>query len=193
MPGAGHPEPEADVRKTGDTSGPNPRTVLRSQTRRLTSFGPGHRTTGTGRKPETSHSSAGVYGARRRARPPDGAELMNRSTNQNPSRGTQLRKRVGALNPEFAFAGAAGTTRGPVAQNATTTIFGRQRIVALSLASETFDGPFISGNTQAIAGYHFTEGDACHRRTPAAAAGSARQRVNENKLRTSYPGTYFSL
>ena len=37
---------------------------------------------------------------------------------------TQLRKSVGALNPEFAFAGATRTTRGPVAQNATTTVFG---------------------------------------------------------------------
>ena len=84
----------------------------------------------------------------------------------------QLRENVGALNPEFAFAGAAGTTRGPVAQNATTKVFGRQRIGALSLASEKFDG-------QLFPGHHFIEGDAYPRRIPAAAAGSA-QLVNEN-------------
>ena len=82
----------------------------------------------------------------------------------------QLRENVGALNPEFAFAGA--TTWGPFARHATTTVFGHQQIGAL--ASETFDGPFVSGNTQAIAGHHFTESEVYPRRTPAAAAGSAR-------------------
>ena len=57
-------------------------------------------------------------------------------------------------------------------------IFGRQRISALS--SETFDSPFVSGNTQA--GHHFTEGEVYPRCTPAAAGGSAWQRVNENSL-----------
>ena len=33
-----------------------------------------------------------------------------------------------ALTPVFAFAGAACTTRGPVAQNATTTVFGRLQL-----------------------------------------------------------------
>ena len=73
---------------------------------------------------------------------------------------TQLRENVGALNPEFAIEGA--TTRGPVARHAITTVFDRQRIGAL--ASETFDGPFVSGNTQAIAGHHFTEGEVTYQR-----------------------------
>ena len=151
--------------------------------------------TGAGRKSETSHSSAGVAGVQRKARPPDGAELMNRSTNQNQSQAnsvagsyiashrfasglasrTALLEVVGVSRCPGTMterANAAGTTRGPVAQNATTTGFGRQRIGSLSLAYETFDGPFFSGNTQAITGHHFTEGEVYPRRTPAAAAGS---------------------
>ena len=54
------------------------------------------------------------------------------------------------------------------------------------MASETFDGPFFSGNTQAVAGHHFTEGEAYARRTSTAAAGSARQSVNENNLCLSF-------
>jgi len=94
----------------------------------------------------------------------------------------QLRENVVALNPEFAFASATSTTQGPVAQNATTTVFGRQSIGTSSLASETFDGLFFSGNTQAIAIHHFTECEVYPRRTPAAGSGSARQHVNENSL-----------
>jgi len=85
-----------------------------------------------------------------------------------------LRISVGVLDPEFA--------RGHVVQNATTTVFGRQRLGALGLPSEAFGCPFFSGNTQAIAGHHFTEGEAYPQRRPAAAAGSANQRVNENNL-----------
>ena len=59
-------------------------------------------------------------------------------------------------------------------------VFSRQQIGALS--SKTYDGPFGSGNTQTIAGHHFTEGEVYPRRTPAAAASSARQRVIGNKL-----------
>ena len=92
--------------------------------------------------------------------------------NNSRTNRAQLWENVGALNPEFAYAGTAGTTRGPVAQNA-TTVFGRQRISSLSLASEKFDGQLFPWNTQAIAGYHFIEGEAFPRRTPAAAAGSA--------------------
>ena len=43
------------------------------------------------------------------------------------------------------------------------------------MSSETFDWPLGPGKTQAIDAHHFTQGDVCPRRTPAAAAGSARQ------------------
>ena len=78
----------------------------------------------------------------------------------------------------FAFTGS--TTRGPVSRHATTTVFGRQRIGALS--SEMFVGPFGSGNIQAIAGHHFGEDEVYPCRTSATAAGSVRQLVNENNI-----------
>ena len=52
----------------------------------------------------------------------------------------------------------------------------------MSLASKKFDGQLFPGNTQAIAGHYFIEGEVFPRRTPAAACGSAQQLVNENNL-----------
>jgi len=103
-----------------------------------------------------------------------------------PLSGDNSRTNSSTLNQEFVFAGATGTMQGPVAQSATTTAFGRQRIGALSLASKKFDGPLFSGGAQAMAGHHFIEGEAYPRRTPAAAAGSVRQRINKNNLFLSF-------
>ncbi|KAK2138491.1 hypothetical protein NP493_7646g00001 [Ridgeia piscesae] len=93
----------------------------------------------------------------------------------------QLREILGALNPEFTF--ACSTTRGHVSRHATTSplakpVFDRRRIGAES--SETFDWPFGPGKIQAIDGHHFTQCEVYPRRTPAAAAGSARQSDTDN-------------
>ena len=48
------------------------------------------------------------------------------------------------------------------------------------MSSETFDWPFGPGKTQAIDGHHFTQGEVYPRRTPAAAAGFARQSATDN-------------
>ena len=131
MPGVGRPEPEADVRKTGDIPrGRTPRRFSRAKTgycplSAQVTERPGN--PGAGRKPETSHSSRTT--GEKLGRLPDGAKLMNCSTNQNPSQADSvagarflyLRENVGTLNPEFALAGA--TTRGPVTRHATTTVF----------------------------------------------------------------------
>ena len=75
------------MRKTGDI----PRGRTRSQNQRFTSFGPGQRSANERKLPEPDenprrHTVQLVSpGTQRKARPPDGAELMNRSTNQNPS------------------------------------------------------------------------------------------------------------
>jgi len=73
------------------TSGPNPnpRTGLRNQTRRLTSFGPGHWTTRKSRSRSKTRDVTQFGWCRwttreNLGRPPDVAERMNRSTKQNP-------------------------------------------------------------------------------------------------------------
>ena len=50
------------------------------------------------------------------------------------------------------------------------------------MSSEKFDWPFGPGNTQAIDGHHFTQGDVYPHRTPAAAAGSVRQSDTDNNM-----------
>ena len=174
-------------------AGGSHRSAGSSESQRLTPFGAGHRPNQrTNQKRPQADSVSGArlfrHANRQSVWPPASRLVLLDLVGVSRYLGTvaeknrlQLREYLGALNPGFAFAGFL--TRGPVSRHATTSrlaepVFGRRQVGAMS--SETFDCPAGPGNTQVIAGHHFTPGDVYPQRTPAEAAGSARQRDIDN-------------